>query len=129
MNFPAKQLSKSLLELLPQHTNNSTSAIQTAVRQRQSSDGEILYSFDNKGPSPGSKGREVDFGGLIDLAEKKWDSKITDKIVKNDYEVLDNSGETTTLSRKNKKSPKQKAKSPATLPKIIAEEDDGFELV
>lgn len=119
------QLSKSLLELLPQHANNTSSSIQTAIRERQWSDGEILYSFDNKGPSPGTKGREVGLGGLIDLAEKKWDSKITDKIVKSDYEVLDNSGETTTLSKKNKKSPKQKAKSTAALP----EEDDGFELI
>lgn len=119
------QLSKSLLELLPQHANNTSSSIQTAIRERQWSDGEILYSFDNKGPSPDTKGREVGLGGLIDLAEKKWDSKITDKIVKSDYEVLDNSGETTTLSKKNKKSPKQKAKSTAALP----EEDDGFELI
>jgi hypothetical protein len=126
-------LSKSLLELLPTHVNNTNSAIQTAIRA-SAADSDILYSFDNKGPSPGSKGRSVDLGGLVELAEKKWDSKQTERMVKVEYEVLDEQGETTVLSKgKGKKgSPKTKAvKNMASAVTNVngVEEDDGFMLI
>ncbi|KUJ14153.1 uncharacterized protein LY89DRAFT_130604 [Mollisia scopiformis] len=123
-------LSKSLLELLPQHVNNTHSPIQTAIR---ATDAEILYSFDNKGPSPGVAGRNVDLGGLVELAEKKWVAEQTDKIVKGEYEVLDNEGETTVLASKKKKSPKQRAtivkSEPSNIKSLANDEDDGFELI
>lgn len=126
-------LSKSLLELLPQHANNTQSAIQTAIRESTAAtDAEILYSFDNKGPSPGQSGRNIDLGGLVDIAEKKWANEQTEQIVKGEYEVLDNEGEVTVLNKsKGKKSPKQKAtRVPPALPKSRdVEEDDGFELI
>jgi hypothetical protein len=127
-------LSKSLLELLPTHVNNTNSAIQTAIRASSAADSDILYSFDNKGPSPGSKGRSVDLGGLVELAEKKWDSKQTERMVKVEYEVLDEQGETTVLSKvKGKKgSPKTKAvKNMASAMTNVdgVEEDDGFMLI
>lgn len=125
-------LSKSLLELLPQHINNAHSPIQTAI-QSSATDGEILYSFDNKGPSPSAAGRKVDLGGLVDLAEKKWVAEQTEKIVKGEYEVLDNEGETTVLASKKKRgSPKQRATTLKNEPsnvKSLLEEDDGFELI
>ncbi|KAG4443304.1 hypothetical protein IFR05_001248 [Cadophora sp. M221] len=123
-------LSRSLLELLPQHSNNTESAIQVALRESAAAaDTDILYSFDNKGPSPGDKGRNVDLGGLVDLAEQKWISKKTDDIVKGEYEVLDNSGETVLLRGKGKKSPKQKAvKVEPVVPKARLEDDD-YELI
>jgi len=126
----ASPLSRSLLELLPQHINNTDSAIQTAIRESASADNsEILYSFDNKGPSPGDKGRKVDLGGLVELAEKKWVSEQTERIVKGEYEVLDNEGETTVISKGKKKgSPKQRA-LPLVTKNVDVEEDDGFELV
>ncbi|PVH81958.1 hypothetical protein DL98DRAFT_364842, partial [Cadophora sp. DSE1049] len=106
----SSSLSRSLLELLPQHSNNTESAIQIALREPAvAADADILYSYDNKGPSPGDKGRKVDLGGLVDLAEQKWLNKKTEEIVKGEYEVLDNSGETVLLRGKGKKSPKQKA--------------------
>jgi hypothetical protein len=118
-NDPAvSNLSKSLLELLPQHANNTDSAIHTALK----AEAGVLYSFDNKGASPGSS---VALGGLVEQAEKKWLSEQTDRIVKGEYEVLDAQGETTVLKGR-KKSPKQKATKDAV--KEI-EEDDGFELV
>jgi hypothetical protein len=118
-NDPAvSNLSKSLLELLPQHANNTDSAIHTALK----AEAGVLYSFDNKGASPGSS---VALGGLVEQAEKKWLSEQTDRIVKGEYEVLDAQGETTVLKGK-KKSPKQKATQNAV--KEI-EEDDGFELI
>jgi len=122
-------LSKSLLELLPQHTNNTQTSVQTVLG---SGDDGILYSFDNKGKSPGVKGREVDLGGLVELAEKKWAAEQTDKIVKGEYEVIDGKGETTVLGsgKKGKRSPKQRAtKSEVVVEKGDVEEEDEFELI
>jgi hypothetical protein len=125
-------ISKSLLELLPNHTNNTESAIHTALRESAAAmDAEILYSFDNKGPSPGQRGRKVDLGGLVEIAEQKWANEQTERIVKGEYEVLDNEGQTTVLGKsKGKKSPKQKAvKNIPAVAKNEIEEDDGFELI
>ncbi|CZR64183.1 uncharacterized protein PAC_14080 [Phialocephala subalpina] len=124
-------LSKSLLELLPQHVNNTNSAIQTAIRS--TTDADILYSFDNKGPSPGVAGRKVDLGNLVEIAEQKWVAEQTEKIIKGEYEVLDNYGETTVLASKNKnKSPKQKAtilkNEPSTVKSLVDDGED-FELI
>jgi len=116
----ASTLSKSLLELLPQHANNTNSSIQTALRD-VNGDAGAIYSFDNKA-SPGSS---VALGNLVEKAEKKWMSEQTERIVKGEYEVLDKEGETTVLKGK-KKSPKQKAAK--NLAQDV-EEDDGFELV
>jgi hypothetical protein len=123
----ASPLSKSLLELLPQHTNNTHSPIQTLIRTNSTTDAEVLYSFDNRGPSPGDKGRVVDLGGLVELAEQKWVSEQTDRIVKGEYEVLDNTGEKTVLKGKKRGSPKQRA-TPVVV-KSVANEDEGFELI
>lgn len=121
-------LSKSLLELLPQHANNTNSPIQTMIHTNSASDAEVLYSFDSRGPSPGDKGRTVDLGGLVELAEQKWVSEQTERIVKGEYEVLDNEGEKTVLAKGKKKgSPKQRA-TPAVV-KSVVDEDDGFELI
>jgi len=121
-------LSKSLLELLPQHVNNTNSPIQTLIRTNSTTDDEILYSFDNKGPSPGNNGRTVDLGGLVDLAEQKWASEQTERIVKGEYEVLNNEGEKTVLTKGKKRgSPKQRA-TPMVV-KSVVDEDDGFELI
>ena len=122
-------LSRSLLELLPQHANNATTSIQTAIRDQDSS---VLYSFDNAGASPGLKGRAVGLDSLVEMAEKKWVMEQTEKMVKGEYEVLDAEGETTVLStKKGKKSPKQKAvkNMPAVVKDADFEEDDGFELI
>lgn len=122
-------LSKSLLELLPQHANNTATSIQTAILDQESG---ILYSYDNAGASPGVKGRAVGLDSLVEMAEKKWVMEQTDKIVKGEYEVLDAEGETTVLStKKGKKSPKQKAvkNMPAVVKNVNVEEDDGFELI
>jgi hypothetical protein len=124
----ASPLSKSLLELLPQHANNTKSPIQTMIRTNSISDAEILYSFDNKGPSPGDNGRTVDLGGLVELAEQKWVSEQTERIVKGEYEVLDNEGEKTVISKGKKRgSPKQRA-TPEVV-KSVVNEDDEFELI
>jgi len=122
-------LSKSLLELLPQHANNTVTSIQTAVRDQESA---ILYSYDSARVSPGVKGRAVGLDSLVELAEKKWILEQTDRIVKGEYEVLDTEGETTVLStKKGKKSPKQKAirNMPAVVKNVDVEEEDGFELI
>ncbi|KAL2065496.1 hypothetical protein VTL71DRAFT_3166 [Oculimacula yallundae] len=124
-------LSKSLLDLLPMHSNNTESAIQIAIRESAAAvDGDILYSFDNKGPSPSDKGRKVDLGGLVDMAEQKWINKKTEAIVKGEYEVLDNSGETVLLKGKGgKKSPKQKAAKAERVVPQAGLDDDDFEII
>lgn len=124
-------LSNSLLELLPTHINNTSSQISTT--NTSAKDAEVLYSFDNKGPSPVEKCRNVELGGLVEKAEKKWVEAQTERIVKGEYEVLDGEGETTVLTSKgkSKKSPKQKAalKNAHVVKGLDGEEDDGFELV
>ncbi|KAI9050535.1 hypothetical protein LZ554_005696 [Drepanopeziza brunnea f. sp. 'monogermtubi'] len=125
-------LSKSLLELLPTHSNNTESAIQIALRESAAfGQADILYSFDNKGPSPGDKGRPVDLGGLVDLAEQRFRSDQTDRIVKGEYEVLDHDGETTVIGRgKGRKSPKHKAaKRVVRASNSTVMEDDDFEFI
>lgn len=125
-------MSKSLADLLPTHANNTQSAIQIALRESTSvAEADILYSFDNKGPSPSSQGRNVDLGGLVDIAEKKWANEQTEKIVKGEYEVLDHEGEVVRM-KKGKKSPKQRAVKITSVVSSKAadvEEDDGFELI
>lgn len=122
-------LSKSLLDLLPQHANNKSTSVRT--HQGLSEDSTvsgILYSYDTKGPSPTGSRTAVDLGGLVEQAEMKWKSKETEKIVKGEYEVLDNEGETTILSKGKGKngSPKQKVSAVVANP---VDEDDGFELI
>jgi hypothetical protein len=115
-------LSKSLLDLLPQHRNNTSNAVHVA------GDDGFLYSFDTR-PSPNARGREVDLGGLVERAEKKWESDRTEAMVK-EYEVLDISGEAVKGGKKGKKgsrSPKNRAVMTASAD--TAEDDDGFELI
>lgn len=121
-------LSRSLLDLLPTHGNNTSSSIQTTIR---AADEGIFYSFDNKGKSPGQNGRAVGLGGLVEEAEKKFLAEQTDRLVKGEYEVLDGQGETTILGKKGKKgSPKQNAvKTETSIVATKLEDDDGFELI
>jgi hypothetical protein len=115
-------LSKSLLSILPQHTNNTAPAIITSVPRDERPD--TLYSFDSRGPTPGGKANRVALNGLIEQAEQKWIAEQTEKIIRGEYEVLDAQGEKTNL-KKGKKSPKQKAKKVES----VVDEDEGFELV
>lgn len=66
--------------------------------------------------------------GLVERAEQKWVAEQTEKIVRGEYEVLDGQGETTIL-RKGKRSPKQKAAKSQRAAAKDVEEDDGFELI
>ncbi|RKF61356.1 hypothetical protein OnM2_043084 [Erysiphe neolycopersici] len=89
-----------------------------------------LYSFDIKGPSPGVNGRNVELEKLVEMAEKKWEGKMTDKIVEGEYEVLDAEGENITLTKKGKKNMKLKSRPPQIQSCSEAvDEDDGFELI
>lgn len=91
---------------------------------------DFLYSFDSKGPSPGVNGRSVELEKLVEIAEKKWEGKMTDQIVEGEYEVLDTKGENITLTRKGKRCLKQKSRAPQIQDSSEAlEEDDGFELI
>lgn len=125
----SSNLSKSLLDLLPQHVNNNFTSIRTSHTSDDSAIAGILYSFDSKNTSPNANGRTVDLGGLVEQAEKKFLSRETDKIVQGEYEVLDIEGETTllTTAKKGRKgSPKQKV---LVVPEALPVEDDGFELI
>lgn len=119
-------LSRSVLELLPQHANNKNTAIRTTSGDDFAIPG-ILYSFDTKGSSPNDSGRQVDLGGLVEQAERKWKSEQTEKIIKGEYEVLDNDGETTFLSKSRGKKGSPKNQAPVVVNDVL--EDDGFELI
>jgi hypothetical protein len=125
-NSTFSDISSSLLELIPHHALNSSSSIQTAIRA--SADEGILYSFETSGASPTKKGRALGLGGLVEKAEEKFLDEQTERMVKEDYEVLDVEGESVILKteKKRKASPKQKA---AKIETKIVEEDDGFELI
>jgi len=120
----AEPLSKSLLELLPQHRNNTMGPVQVAL----SGDEGVLYSYDKR-PSPNARGREVDLGGLIDQAERKWESEQTEQMVK-DYEVLDLTGEAVKIKKgkRGSRSPRNRAVKNEIVATPI-EEVDGFELI
>ena len=115
-------LSKSLLELLPQHTNNTLGAIHTADR-----DAGILYSYD----SAGMKGKALGLDSLVERAEKKWVLEQTERIVRGEYEVLDKEGEVTVLGGRRKRgSPRQRAvEGVEEVEVVVVVEDEGFELI
>lgn len=122
-------LSRSLLDLLPTHYNNTSPSIATAIMN--TGDEGVLYSFDRT-DTPSNR---VDLGGLVDLAEQRWVSEQTEKIVRGEYEVLDAEGETVLQRQRGRKSPRSKAlsrtrgDSKAKTHKSEPLEDDGFELI
>lgn len=99
INYSGRGLSKSISDLLP---NDSTSP-------RSPDESSIMYSFD----APSAPRKAVGLDGLVDKAEKEWKSRETDRIVRNEYAVLDNLGEFSVISKgKGKKSsPRQRAQS------------------
>lgn len=122
-------LSRSLLDLLPTHYNNTSPSIATAIMN--AGDEGVLYSFDRT-DTPNNR---VDLGGLVDLAEQRWVNEQTEKIVRGEYEVLDAEGETVLQRQRGRKSPRSKAlsrtrgDSKAKTHKSEPLEDDGFELI
>ncbi|KAF7949578.1 uncharacterized protein EAE97_003087 [Botrytis byssoidea] len=122
-------LSRSLLDLLPTHYNNTSPSVSTAIMN--TGDEGVLYSFDRTG-TPSNR---VDLGGLVDLAEQRWVNEQTEKIVRGEYEVLDAEGETVLQRQRGRKSPRSKAlsrtrgDSKAKSHKSEPLEDDGFELI
>ncbi|KAF5878212.1 uncharacterized protein Bfra_000377 [Botrytis fragariae] len=122
-------LSRSLLDLLPTHYNNTSPSIATAIMN--TGDEGVLYSFDRT-DTPSNR---VDLGGLVDLAEQRWVNEQTEKIVRGEYEVLDAEGETVLQRQRGRKSPRSKAlsrtrgDSKAKTHKSEPLEDDGFELI
>jgi hypothetical protein len=118
-------ISRSMLELLPHDVPNTSFRIQTVIRAPD--DDEMVYFTECSSPSPVKKGCAVGLGGLIEKAEEEFLDKQTERIVKEDYEVLDADGERVVLKseKKRKGSPKQKA----TKAQTNVEEDDGFELI
>ena len=60
------------------------------------------------------------------MAEKKWVAEQTDRIVRGEYEVLDNDGEVAAVGKSKKRnSPKQRLQAG----KVEFVDDDGFELI
>ncbi|KAB8302957.1 hypothetical protein EYC80_006272 [Monilinia laxa] len=122
-------LSKSLLDLLPTHYNNTSPSIATAFMN--AGDEDVLYSFDRR-DTPDSR---VDLGGLVELAEQKWANEQTEKIIRGEYEVLDAEGETILQRHRGRKSPRSTALSrtrgeiKTKAEEVEPLEDDGFELI
>lgn len=139
-------LSKSLLDLLPTHTNNITASVRTIHSLTSlvgEEDGDVLYSFD-KNSTPDMKATSTGLEGLVEQAERRFVAEQTDRIVRGEYEVIDTEGEKEVLGigKKGRRgSPKQRAKVVANanasgsgsgevvhVPSRL-EDDDGFELV
>ena len=98
-------MSRSLLELLPEGRDGGNGA-----------DG-VVYSFD----AETSPKLEVGLDKLIEGAEERYRSKETDKLVRKEYEILDEAGETVKIG---KRSPKIKA-----VNKVIVLDEEDYELV
>jgi hypothetical protein len=83
-------------------------------------DADILYSFD----APTAPREAVGLDNLVEKAEKEFMSREIDRIVRNEYEILDESGEVKTMTKgKGKKgSPRQQAKAVET-----EEDEDDWE--
>lgn len=122
----SSDISQSLLDLVPRYAQNASPSIHTAIRTFV--DEGSLLSAGNVVASPTKKGRAVGLGDLVEKAEEKFLDKQTERMVKEDYDVLDVEGESVTLKteKKRKGSPKQKA---AVIEPEPVVEDDGFELI
>lgn len=87
-------------------------------------DGGVLYSFD----APTAPRKSIGLDNLVEKAERDFLSRETDKIVRNEYEILDESGEIKAMTKgkgKSKKgSPRQRAKVVATN-----EDEDDWEQI
>jgi len=112
-------LERSLLDLLPTYRDAEEGV-------RIAPDAGVFYSFD-KVAGPGAK---MDLGGLVEQAERKWESERTERIVRGEYEVLGPEGETVRMGAKKragKLSPKQKKAEVVVV--VGDDEDEGFELI
>jgi hypothetical protein len=105
-------LSRSLGDLLPG----------TSATSNSSFDSGVLYSYD----APTTPRKVVGLNSLVEKAEMEWQSRETDKIVRDEYAVLDESGEVKVMPKgKGKKgSPKQRAQLV-----VARDEDDEWETI
>lgn len=96
-------LSQSLGDLIP---------TSPAESRNPPADADVLYSFD----APTAPRKSIGLDSLVEKAERDFLSRETDKIVRNEYEILDESGEIKVMTKgKGKKgSPRQRAKVVAT---------------
>jgi hypothetical protein len=108
-------VTKSLIDLLPSNGKGNTA-------RSPSIDSGIMYSFD-QATSPRNA---VGLDGLVEKAEQEWKSRETDNILKKEYEVVNEAGETTVLAqgKKGKRSPRQKPARGPAVSTIIDDEDD-----
>jgi len=118
-------LSRSLIDLIPASTasNNRSKARTPAVA--------IGGSYYFEAPSPPRK-VTVGLDSLVERAEKEFRSRETDKMVREEYEILDDAGETTVLAmkhngKKGKKSPKVLPK--VALPILVIDDEDDWERI
>jgi hypothetical protein len=105
-------LSRSFADLLPSPSTSTRTA---------STDSGVLYSFD----APTTPRKVVGLNSLVEKAEMEWQSRETDKIVRDEYEILDESGEVKAMTKgKGKRgSPRQRAQI------VIVEDEDDWETI
>lgn len=108
-------LSQSLGDLVPTSPADS---------RNPPADAGVLYSFD----APTAPRKSIGLDNLVEKAERDFLSRETDKIVRNEYEILDESGEVKAMTKgkgKGKKgSPRQRAQVVATN-----EDEDDWEQI
>jgi len=82
-------------------------------------DADVIYSFDaERGPSHGSQV----LGYALSKAVEQFENKTTEKLINEEYEVLDHEGEPVSGKR-------TKSDSKTNKPTIVLDEDEDYEIV
>lgn len=119
ISFTNPSLSQSLMDILP---------VSARAGRDAPVDAGVIYSFDAK-TSP-HNGIALD--GLVEKAERDFLSKEVEKMVRDEYEYLDVSGDSIivgTGSSGSKKAKRQERKMKEQKPQLLVEEEDDWERV
>lgn len=108
-------MSRSLAELAPHN-------LPIKQARTPSVEAGILYSFDAKS----SPRNGIGLDALVEKAEREWSNRETVKLVRNEYEMLDERGEVTVI-REGKKGKKGSPKQRPQL--VVAEDEDDWERI
>lgn len=102
-------------EMIEGHADSSCDEDVVEPSAAPEPDAEITYSFDaERGPSQGSQV----LGQALAKAVERYENKVTDKIVKDEYEVLDSDGEPV--------APRLPKKAVSKVPAVVDEDDYEF---